>query len=159
MATLIKDASQIGAKHVRLILPTGNIIIDKDEALAKAVSDGVDLVLVQDGDIPVVKLSDFTKLEYEKQKNVKGGRAKKPKQIKIGPHTQEHDLKRFASQAAEFIAEGHPVAVLLKVKGRDKAFRDLILQKIQGFVAMVPGSKPGKVSISEDGSNYTQSLT
>lgn len=159
MPTLIKDLTEISKQNVRLILPEGNVIISKADAFAKALEAGLDLVLVQDGDIPVVKMTDFTKLEYEKTKTVKGGKSKKPKQIQIGPRTQEYDLKRFAAKAAEFIEEGHPVSLKLEVHGRDKGFRDINIQQMKNFVALVPNAKPGSVSISEDGKSYTQSLT
>ena len=159
MSTIIKDASQIRSRHVRLVLPDGPIIIDKTEALAKAAADELDMVMVQDGDLPVVKLVNFAKLEYEKQKNVGGNHAKKPKQVQIGPHTQEHDLKRFAAKAEEFIKEGHPVSVRMDVRGRDRSFRDLLRQRMSAFVVMVPSAKPGRLSVSDDGSAYTQGLT
>jgi len=158
MATLIKDASQLKAKKVRLILPTGPVIIDKLEALTKAITDGLDLVLVQDGDLPVVKMVDFAKLEYEQQKAQKNNKAQKAKTIHIGPHTQEYDLKRLANQASGFIKDGHPTTLRMDVKGRDKAFRELLSKRMTDFVALVPGAKPGKLSINEDGSTYSQSL-
>ena len=158
MANLITDASQIKARNVRLILPEGNVIMDKNDALAKASADGMDLVLVQEGDLPVVKLVDYVKLEYDREKNTKTNRPKKPKTIQIGPHTQEYDLKRFAIQAVEFIKEGHPTSVRLEVKGRDKTHRDIITKQIQDFVVLVSCAKPGKLHISEDGSSYSQSL-
>ena len=159
MAILITDVSQIKARQVRLILPSGPIIVDKAEALLKATTDGLDLVLMQESDMPVVKILDFTKLEYDKQKTQKVNKPKKAKQIQIGPHTQEHDLKRFADNACEFIAEGHPTSLRLEVRGRDRGFKDLIKQKIDAFVALVPSAKPGKLNVSEDGSMWTISLS
>lgn len=159
MATVIKDLSQIKARKVRLVLESSNVIMEKAEALAKATAEQMDLILVQDGEIPVVKLADFTKLEYEKQKAIKANHPKKPKTVQIGPYTQEADLYRLADKAKEFIEEGHPVNVKLEVRGREKGFRDIILQQMAKFVARIPCSKPGKVSVSEDGKTYSQSLT
>ncbi len=158
MATLITDATQLKAKKVRLILPDGPVIIDKSDAIAKALAEGLDLILVQEGDLPVVKMVDFAKLEYEQQKAQKNNKPKKPKTIQIGPHTQEFDLKRFALQASKFMAEGHPTSLRMEVRGRDKAFRDLLTNRMAQFIALVPNAKPGKLSINEDGSTYTQSL-
>lgn len=157
MATLITDVSQIKSRKVRLV--PENVIMDKSEAITKASTDGLDLVLVQEGDIAVVKLVDYTKLEYERQKSIKNNRPKKPKHIRIKLHTQDHDLRRFAQQADEFIADGHPVTLDLKVSGRNKIFKELIKQQIDGFVAMIPKAKPGKLSVSEDGSLWTQNLS
>jgi len=158
MAILIKDQSQLKARNVRLILPTGNVIIDKIEALNRATADGIDLFLVQDGDLPVVKFCDYAKIEYDKQKNIKHNKPKKSKQVHIGPHTQQYDLQRFAQQATEFINEGHSVSVRMEVRGRDRSFVDLIKQKMAEFVGMVVGAKPGRLVRSDDGQFYTQSL-
>lgn len=158
MATLIKEASQIKSEKVRLVLTEGSIIVDKAEALKRALTEEKDLVLVAEGDPAVVKMVDFTKVEYEKQKSQKGNKSKKNKTIQIGPHTQEHDLVRFAKQAAQFIEEGHTVSVRLEVRGRDKGFRELIAGHMKSFVAKIPCAKPGRLNISEDGSTYTQTL-
>lgn len=158
MAILIKDQSQIKARNVRLVLDTGNVIIDKIEALNRAQAEGIDLVLVQDGDLPVVKFCDFNKIEYDKQKNIKHNKPKKSKQVHIGPHTQRFDLERFAQQASEFVKEGHSVSVRMEVKGRDRMFVDLIRQKMEEFVGLVVDAKPGRLVRSDDGKYYTQTL-
>ena len=159
MATVIKEVSQIKSSKVRLVSNEGSQILDLGEALLRATSEGLDLVLLQDGDIPVVKLCDFTKIEYEKQKNIKHNRPKKAKQILLGPHTQEYDMNRFAKQASDFIKEGHPVSVRLEVRGRDKMFENLIREKIQRFASLVQGAKPGRIGKSDNGCFYTMSLT
>lgn len=157
---LIKDLTQIKGKKVRLVCANENTILDKMDALQRAANDGMDLVLVQDGEIPVVKLCDYAKIEYEKQKSIKHNHPKKAKTIAIGPHTQGHDLARFATQATEFIKEGHSVTVRMQVRGRDRVFKDLIRQKLVDFVAMVTNARPGRMSESHDGSSstYTQVL-
>ena len=157
MPTLLKDPAQIGSNQVRIISPEGAVIISKTDAFNRAISEGQDLVLVQDGSIPVVKLVNYEKIEYEKQKQSKQ-HSKKAKTVKIGPHTQEHDLKRLAIQAMGFLKDGHPTTLRLDVHGRDRSFRDLIMKKIQDFAALVPCAKPGKVSVNDDGSAYTVTL-
>lgn len=156
---IIKEPTQLSAPTVRLVLPTGTIIVDKTEAISKALTDGMDLILVQEGDIPVVKLCDYTKIEYDKQKNIKCNKSKKSKQVKIGPHTHEHDMCRLAKQAMGFIEDGHSVTLRMEVKGRDRKFNDLLKKKIADFVAKVQTAKPGRISISEDGGTYMQALT
>lgn len=157
MATLIKDAAQIRSGHVRLIRETGHVIVGPGEALSMAMQDGLDLVLVQDGEIPVVKICDFAKIEYEKQKNIKHNRPKKTKCVQIGPHTHDNDLQRLAQKAEEFIQEGHTVILKMEVRGRDKLFKDQIRKKMDDFAAMVKGAKPG--SLGEAGSTYTRALS
>jgi translation initiation factor IF-3 len=159
MASKIDDLGQIRAKNVRLVMETGSVIIDKAEALSKALAEGMDLVMVQEGDIPVVKLCNFDKIEYEKQKCQPGNRPKKAKQVQIGPHTQDHDLRRIAAKAEEFIKEGHCVSLRMEVRGRDRKFYDLLSKKVQDFVALIPSAKQGHAKRSDDGSTYSQQLT
>jgi translation initiation factor IF-3 len=157
MPTLLKDPAQISSNQVRIVLPEETIIITKEDAFTRAANEGMDLVLVQDGSIPVVKLVNYEKIEYSKQKQSKN-HSKKAKTVKIGPHTQEYDMKRLAIQAMGFLKDGHPTTLRLDVHGRDRAFRDLIMKKIQDFAALVPCAKPGRVSVNDDGSAYTVSL-
>lgn len=159
MATLIKDLAQIPSKRVRLVCEGGNVILDKADAMMRANTDGLDLVMVQEGDIPVVKLCDFSKIEYTKQKNSKANRPKRPKVVKIGPHTQQYDMQRLAAMADAFIKEGHPVSVKMKVKGRDKAFVQQNTAKIKEFAAMVSSAKSGSSSVSIGDEWYTVNLT
>ena len=156
---LIKSPAEIKASQVRLVLPEGHIIVETQEAIRRAAAEEMDLVLVQEGEIPVVKLTDYNKLEYQKQKNTHPNHVKKPKQVTFGPHTQEYDLARLAKRASGFISDGHPTSVRLEVKGRDRMFRDLILKKIEDFTKLVTNAKPGRISISERGDVYHQNLT
>lgn len=159
MATLIKDLAQIPSRKVRLVSEGGNVILDKAEAMTRASTDGLDLVLVQEGDIPVVKLCDFSKIEYSKQKSVKSNRPKRPKVVKIGPHTQQYDMQRIAALADDFIKDGHPVSVKMKVKGRDKAFVQQNTAKIKEFAGMVTSARQGiSVSVSIGDEWYTMTL-
>ena len=129
----------------------------KAAAWEKASALELDMILVQDGNVPVIKVCDLNKLEYEKQKGQKFNKPKKAKCVKIGPHTQEYDLQRLAKQAGEFIAEGHHVTIEMDVRGRDRMFKDLIKGQFEKFVARVEGAKPGPLSCGER--TYTQSLS
>jgi translation initiation factor IF-3 len=153
--------TDIKAAKVRLVLPEGHVVVDKTEATQRAEAEGLDLVLVQEGEVPVVKLCDFRKLEYQKQKSVKLQHSKKAKQVSIGPHTHEHDLQRLAKQASEFLADGHPTSIRMEVKGRDRMFKDLLRQRMEMFAALIGNAKPGRITESEQRSclTYYQPLT
>jgi len=156
----ITKSSQIEARNVRLVLPRGegSNIVPKEEALRMAEAEGLDLILVQDdGPMPVLKVCDQNKIEYEKQKKQKNSCPCKFKTVQIGLHTQQHDLERFAKKAEDFVSEGHHVVVKMEVKGRDRTFRDLIRQQFEGFLKMIPSAKPQR--ISEAGKTYTQVIS
>lgn len=137
----------------------GVVIIDKMEAIKRSIQEGLDLVLVQDGDIPVVKICDANKIQYSKQKSTHVNKPKKVKHVQIGPHTAEHDLGRLAVNAKEFMEDGHPVVLQMTVRGRDRMFIDLIEKQIGDFVKRIPNCKLGKLTRSDDGGTFTQSLT
>ena len=156
----ITNASQIDARNVRMVLPRGEgaVIVPKEEAVRMAEAEGLDLILVQDdGPMPVVKVCDQNKVDYNRQKRQKGGGGAKNKTVQIGLHTQQHDLERFARHAEDFIQEGHHVLVKMDVKGRDRQFRDLIRKQFEDFLKMVPSAKPQR--LCEAGKSYTQSVS
>jgi translation initiation factor IF-3 len=156
----ITKASQIEARNVRLVLPRGegSNIVPKEEAIRLAEAEGLDLIVVQDdGPMPVVKICDQNKVEYEKQKRQKNSCPCKYKTVQIGLHTQQHDLERFAKQADDFVGEGHHVVVKMDVKGRDRQHRDLIRQQFESFLKMIPSAKPGR--LSEAGKSYVQAIS
>ena len=160
MPTKIVSASQIEARNVRLVRSKGepSVIIPKEDAIRMAEGDGLDLILVSDdGPMPVVKICDQNKIEYEKQKRKKNSCTCKSKIVQIGLHTQQHDLERFARKASEFIEDGHHVVVKMEVRGRDRMFKDLIRKQFEDFLKMIPGAKPK--NLSEMGKTYTQVIS
>lgn len=162
----ITSPNDIRTKTVRLVLPTGSgsSIVDKQEAFNRAFEEGLEMVLLseENGDEPpVVKICDIHKIEYHKQKTTGGGKNKKTKHVRIGPHTAEHDLARIANCAVGFIKEGHNVVLQMEVKGRDRTFSHLLNEQVQRFVTRIPCAKPGRITHSANGGTamYTCSLT
>jgi len=163
MAVLISDINQLDAKNVRLVSSdeTGKAtweVVEKNEAVKRAELQNLDLVLVHDdGGMPVVKICDYSKIEYGKQKTQKRSFQPKVKTIRIGIHTQGHDLERFANHAKDFIKEGHHVVVRMDVHGRDKSFKQIIETQFNNLSVLVPNAKPSKVTGGP--STYTQTLS
>lgn len=156
MAELIENVAQLKGRNVLLVMEESTQVIDKFEAARLATVDGLDLVMVQDGNVPVVKICDFKKIEYDRQKKKRGSSQPKVKHVHIGPHTQLHDLQRLAGQASGFIREGHHVFATMEVRGRDRQFEENIRSQFEKFVGMVSGAKPGK--LSKNSNTYSQSL-
>ncbi len=144
--------NQIRAKEVRVIdTENGNLgVLPLNEALEIASKRGLDLIEISPNAAPpIVKIMDFGKYLYEKQKKEKkakaGTKATETKAIQIKIATGEHDLEQKAKTASKWLAEGHRIKVELYLSGRakymDEKFLKERLDRILHFV-----TTPYKVS-------------
>lgn len=101
-------------------------VVSRQEALHAARDVGMDLVIIaQAGNlgVPVAKILDFGKLQYEKKKQQ--GEAKKKqvviqvKEIKLRPKIAGHDFQTKMNMAVRFLQEGKHVKVTLQFRGRE----------------------------------------
>jgi translation initiation factor IF-3 len=132
----VRVNKEIRARELRVIdAEDGNLgVLSFDEALAKAVSKGLDLIEISpQANPPIAKIMDFGKWQYsesKKQKKAKSGAKPtetKAIQIKIG--TSEHDLELKAKQASNWLKEGHRIKVELYLSGRAKYLADAFLKE------------------------------
>lgn len=119
---------KIRSPRVQLITHEGvNVgVVSKHEALDLAQQVGLDLVQIapenKDG-VPVVKIVNYGKIQYEKKK--KQAETKKSqsviqvKEIKIRPSIAENDYQTKMKQMVQFLKEGKRVKVTLFFKGRE----------------------------------------
>lgn len=119
-------------------------VIETSEAIRKAQEQELDLVQVsKSGDIPACKILDYQKFKYEHQKKQKAAAKKqresviKLKEIKLRPTTEENDLKVKAKAVQGFIDDGHRVKISIILKGRQLSHKDLAVEQMNTFVAMV----------------------
>ena len=106
---------------------------------ALAVADRLDLDLVEispQANPPVCKVMDYQKFLYEQKKKQKEIKAKSAKivvkEIRLGPHTDDHDFDFKVNHATKFLKEGCKVKVDVFFKGRMIVYKDqgeLILLK------------------------------
>jgi len=106
---------------------------------ALAVADRFELDLVEISPLanpPVCKVMDYQKFLYEQKKKQKEIKAKSAKvvikEIRLGPHTDEHDFDFKVNHAVKFLKEGCKVKVDVYFKGRMIVYKDqgeLILLK------------------------------
>lgn len=125
---------QIRTPKVQLILDDGtNLgIVSIDEARSRSLEAGLDLVQIspkgKEG-VPVVKIMDFGKAQYEKKKKL--GESKKHqkiiqvKEVKIRPKIGEHDYQTKMKQVIQFIKEGKRVKISLFFRGREAATKNV----------------------------------
>lgn len=133
---------EIRAPEVRLLDPQGEMlgVVKFSVAKAKAIELGVDLVEISpNARPPVCQVIDYGKMLYAEQKRLQvQKKAQKKHEIKgirltfrIGPG----DLERQKTHAKEFLEEGHTVRVQLTMRGREKAHKDMAIDKMMEFVA------------------------
>lgn len=114
-------------------------VVPIQEAMSLAKEKNLDLVEVSSqAKPPVVKIIDYGQQKYRlmKQQRKSKSKAKKieTKGVRIGLRTGDHDLQFKAKQATKFLDQGHRLKVEFVLKGREKAHKELALEKLDDFV-------------------------
>lgn len=111
---------QIRKSPVRLIDSDGSQvgIVPLEDARNRAEDQGLDLVEVgASADPPVVKILDYGKMRYEKQKAQREARKKthtiEVKEVKYRPTIGDHDRDRKTDRARKFLQKGNKVKVTI----------------------------------------------
>ena len=120
-------------------------VVTRNDALAKALEAGLDLVEVSPGaDPPVCKILDFGKFKYEEQKRKNEARKKQKvievKEIKLRPGIDDHDYDVKMRSMKNFIDEGDKVKVTMRFRGRELAHQELgmnVLMRVKGDLDLV----------------------
>jgi translation initiation factor IF-3 len=131
---------QIFAEKVRLIDSQGKQIgiVETGKALQMAEDAELDLVEIAPGaDPPVCKIMRFDKYFYNKEKSVREAKKRQHtvqvKEIKMGPHTEEHDYEFKKNNAIKFLKQQNKVKFTIRFKGRQLAHKDIgyrLLEKL-----------------------------
>lgn len=122
---------RIRAKTVRLVGDNFDKpgIYSIEEAIQ--IADGLDLDLVEispDANPPVCKIIDYQKFLYQqkkKQKEIKAKTAKiVVKELRFGPHTDEHDYNFKLRHAIRFLNDGAKLKAYVFFKGRSIVYKE-----------------------------------
>ncbi|WP_372726711.1 translation initiation factor IF-3 [Nostoc sp. TCL26-01] len=100
-------------------------LIDTYEALQIAESVELDLVVVsQDKDIPVAKILNYGKLQYQKKK--RQGHSARPtvKEVRFRPNVGASDYNLRIQQAIQWLSKGDSVKFAVRLRGRENQYRD-----------------------------------
>ena len=77
---------------------------------------------------PVCKVIDYKKFLYDQKKRQKEIKAKSAKvvlkEIRLGPHTDDHDFDFKVKHALKFLQDGAKVKVFVFFKGRSIIYKD-----------------------------------
>ena len=141
----------ITAKRVRLVEDEKMIgELSLNEALNRARNNGLDLVVVAEGEIPVCRILDVSLYRYEKKKADREQARKQremaidTKEIQLRPVTDENDLSIKAKKTRVFLDEGDKVRVVVRFKGRERQHKDLGQIVLEKFLALVGEYKVDK---------------
>ncbi|MFO7985219.1 MAG: translation initiation factor IF-3 [Desulfatiglandaceae bacterium] len=122
---------RIRADTIRLISADGKQlgIVPIHEALNVSREVGLDLVEVApNSDPPVCRVMDYGKFRYQAQKKAQEARKKSKggqlKEIKLRPHTEEHDLGFKLKNLKKFLDKKNKVKVTVFFRGREMAYTD-----------------------------------
>ena len=140
---IFKVNEAIRADKIRLLDDTGkNLgIFQIEEARKLAQDKNLDLVEISQGDLPIVKLINFSKFKYQQQKTqqkIKESKKEELKVIKIRTSSQIHDLETKARQIDKFLKEEINVQVIIFFKGRRGLGKDeLLTKKLDEFLSLL----------------------
>ena len=100
-------------------------VMTKAEALQKAKElGGLDVILInENSDPPVVKIVEYSKFRYEKEKKAKelkkNSKGSEVKEVKMSYKIDVHDYGVRISSASKFIKQGNRVKCTVQFKGRE----------------------------------------
>ena len=130
----------IKSEFVMLVTDSGIVKTSTKEALKLADENGVDLVAMNNSDIPTCKLIDYKKYLYNFEKKAKNNKRKATelKEIRMTNMIAEHDIGIKAKTASRIISEGDSVKITITFKGRmakDVKNGIEMLNKFKSFVS------------------------
>lgn len=133
---------QIRALTLRVLNEEGLQIgvLKKEEALAKAREEELDLVEVAPkATPPVARIVDYKKFLYQQEKKrreeKKKTKASETKEVRLGPFMEEHDLLVMIRRSREFLEQGNKVKLVLRFAGRQithPEFGEKVIEKVIG---------------------------
>jgi translation initiation factor IF-3 len=120
-------------------------VVPVQQGIDAAKQEGLDLVEVApNADPPVCRIMDYGKYKYQASKKGKEGKKKgkaiQLKEIRLGPHTEEHDLGFKIRNLRKFLEKKDRVKLTMRFKGREIAYLNAgadLLKRIAEDVADV----------------------
>nr|WP_242035757.1 MULTISPECIES: translation initiation factor IF-3 [unclassified Leptolyngbya] len=129
---------QIRAPQVLLIdhENTNHGLTDTREALRMAGEAGLDLVVVGEGkEVPVAKILDYGKLQYQQKKRQKQSARPTVKEVRLRPNVGESDYHLRIERAIEWLSKGDSVKFQIRLRGRENQNRDRAVDLLDKIVA------------------------
>ena len=126
--------------------------IGKARKLANELS--LDIVLIRDGETPIIRICNYEKFIYKLKKSHKElkhkNKAKPLKEIQLTSNISQHDLETKAKSARKFLDEGSKVKVVLTRKGREMNWEGN-KKSILTFIVMLEDCSSCESPMSDNG--------
>ncbi len=101
-------------------------MVETDEAFRRAQEAGLDLVeMAAEARPPVCRIMDFGKYKYEQKKKQTHTHKSRLKEVRLRPHTDDHDYNVKLERAKRFLEKGDKVQLVLMFRGRQMAHKNL----------------------------------
>lgn len=130
--SFIRINNRIRVPSVRCVDSDGSMlgVLRTQDALAKAMAQGLDLVEISpNANPPVCRIMDFGKFQYEEGRKKKQAKKKQHshvvKEMKFHANVAEHDYETKVQHIHEFLSKGFKVKLTLTFRGRENAHREL----------------------------------
>src|SRR3989344_1445872 len=136
--------NQIRGREVQVIDDTGKQlgVMPVFQALKLANDKALDLVEVgPTAKPPIVKILNFCKYMYQKERRERGTKSKSPgqeiKTVRIGFRTEIHDMMVRAGQTDKFLKKGHRVRIQLTLRGKEREMAHIGREKLVKFLTLI----------------------
>lgn len=106
-----------------------------EEAKNLAETKGLDLVEVSPlAKPPVCKIMDYGKFQYKQNRSQQKTKKVDTKGVRLSFKIGKHDAEFKRKQVIKFLDQGHKVKIELRLKGRERAFRDQAKELVNKFI-------------------------
>lgn len=154
---------EIVATKISVISEEGEPLgtLSRDEALRLAEEKELDLVEIgQKEGVTMAKVMDYGKFLFKQQKNQAQSRqsSKKAdvKTLKLTYKIGDHDLGIRKAQGVKFGEAGHPLKIMLTLRGRENHYESLAMAKMKEFVdSLAEVYKTQEAKIVKTGNNFS----
>lgn len=132
-------------------------LTDTREALKLAESANLDLVVVsKDKEIPVAKILDYGKHQYQQKKRQHSSSRTTVKEVRLRPNIGEADYNLRINRAIEWLKKGDSVKFQIRLRGREHQNRERATDLLNRIVADL--SQAGKVQSLDQRSLIVQMI-
>ncbi len=155
------------ARELMVISDSGEPLgkMSRDAALNMAGEQELDLVEMglQDG-IVLAKIMDYGKHLFKQQKqqshNKSNAKKTEVKTMKLTYKIGEHDIDIRKKQAESWAKEGHPMKIILQLRGRENQYEDLAQDKINEFITSLENvyKKDANQKVAKQGNTFNITL-
>ncbi len=112
---------------------TNHGVMDTRDARRIAEEAGLNLVVVSEGrDVPVAKIMDFGKHQYQQKKRQRKNTSKPSlKEVKLRPNVGESDYELRIQWATQWLKKGDTVKFQVRLRGRERQHQDRAIELLE----------------------------